>query len=264
MNVLVFDSGLGGLSVCAAVQRLGLDLTIDYLADTALFPYGDQSDAVLGARIPDLVAQEADSIGAGAVVMACNTASTLALAQTRAVLPHIPVVGVVPAVKPAAAMTRTGVIGLLGTPATVRRAYTDALIADHAAGVTVLRYGAPDLAAAAEAVLCGQAGPGDAPARAMAGLLAQPDGARMDVVVLACTHFVFVVDALAAAAPAGVRFIDSADAVARRLGEVTGAAAGDTRFGRARTTGPMTSGLAAAFRRFGFALEEEAVAARGR
>jgi glutamate racemase len=255
MNVLVFDSGLGGLSVAAAVQRRGLDLRLHYLADTALFPYGDQSDAVLGVRIPLLVAQEADRIGADAVVMACNTASTLALAQTRAALPHVPVVGVVPAVKPAAALTRTGVIGLLGTPATVRRAYTDALIADHAAGITVLRHGAPDLAAAAEAVLCGAGGPGDAPARAMAGLMSQPGGDRMDVVVLACTHFVFVVEALAAAAPAGVRFIDSADAVARRLADVTGAGPGEVRLGAARTTGPMTPGLAAAFARFGFAVE---------
>lgn len=261
MNVLVFDSGLGGLSVAAAVQRRGLDLTLHYLADTALFPYGDQTDAVLGARIPLLVAQEANRIGADAVVMACNTASTLALAQTRATLPHVPVVGVVPAVKPAAALTQTGVIGLLGTPATVRRAYTDALIAEHANSALVLRHGAPDLAAAAEAVLCGDGDPGDAPARAMAGLLGQPGGDRMDVVVLACTHFVFVADALAAAAPQGVRFIDSADAVARRLGEVTGAGAGVTRVGHARTTGPMTAGLAAAFRRFGFASEEEAVAA---
>jgi glutamate racemase len=252
MNVLVFDSGLGGLSIAAAVQRRGLDLTLCYLADTALFPYGDQADEVLAARIPGLIADHAADVGADAVIMACNTASTLALAQTRAALPGAPVVGVVPAVKPAAALTRTGVIGLLGTPATVRRAYTDALIAEHAAGVTVLRHGAPDLAAAAEAALCGAGDPGDAPARAMAGLMSQPGGDRMDVVVLACTHFIFVADALAGAAPTGVRFIDSADAVARRLADVTGAATGSVRLGSARTTGAMTPGLAAAFERFGF------------
>lgn len=262
MNVLVFDSGLGGLSICAAVVRSGRDLTLDYLADTALFPYGDQPDEVLTQRIPALIARAVAERPAQAVVMACNTASTLALAQTRAAIPDVPIIGVVPAVKPAAALTRTGVIGLLGTPATVRRAYTDALIADHAAGVTVLRHGAPDLAAAAEAVLCGADGPGDAPARAMAGLTSQPGGDRMDVVVLACTHFVFVVEALAAAAPAGVRFIDSADAVARRLVDVTRAGPGEVRLGAARTTGPMTPGLAAAFARFGFAVEIGAAAAR--
>lgn len=257
MNVLVFDSGLGGLSICAAAAGLGRDLTLDYLADTALFPYGGQADAVLVARVPALVAQAARASGAQAVVMACNTASTLALAETRAMLGPVPVVGVVPAIKPAAALTRTGVIGLLGTPATVRRAYTDALIAEHAAGVVVLRHGAPDLAAAAEAVLCGTGDARAAAGRAMAGLLTQPGGERLDVVVLACTHFVFAVDALAAAAPPGVRFIDSAEAVARRLADVTGAGPGEVRPGAAQTTGPMTAGLAAAFERFGFAAQTE-------
>ena len=135
---------------------------------------------------------------------------------TRAAL-DVPVVGTVPAIKPAAEATRTKVIGVLGTPATVRQAYVDNLAAEFASDCVVLRHGAPDLAAMAEAKLRGEAVPAEAYTQAMAGLTGQPRGEEMDIVVLACTHFPLVEDELAAAARRPLRFVHGGQGIARRV-----------------------------------------------
>src|SRR5512145_272302 len=154
-RVLVFDSGVGGLSVLDAIAASEHALELDYVADNAWLPYGLKSDAELRARVPALLQRLVEQWRPEAVVVACNTASTIALDAVRAAL-TVPVVGVVPPIKPAAALTRTGVIGLLATPATVKRAYTDDLVAQFAADKKVVRHGSAALVQAAEQKLRGE------------------------------------------------------------------------------------------------------------
>lgn len=215
-RALVFDSGVGGLSVLDAICASGHALELDYIADNAWLPYGLKSDGDLRARLPALLFSLAVQWKPDIVVLACNTASTLALDGVRAAL-NVPVVGVVPPIKPAAALTRTGTIGLLATPATVGRAYTNDLIAQFATGVRVVRHGSAALVEAAERKLRGEPTPPEAIAGAIAGLFETPGGADIDVVALACTHFPLIADELAAAAPRPCVWLDSGEAVARRI-----------------------------------------------
>lgn len=248
----MFDSGVGGLSVFDAVAAARLPVEIDYAADDAWLPYGEKSDAALRARVPALIAALAQALSPDLVVLACNTASTLALEETRAAV-AVPVVGVVPPIKPAAALTQTGVIGLLATPATVRRAYTDALIGEFAAGKRVIRVGDAALVAAAEAKLAGRAPPRDAVAGAIAALFEAPGGEALDVVALACTHFPLLREELAAAAPRPVGWLDSGAAIARRVAALLGAAGeGAPRARLAAFTGAVAA-LPPGFRARGFA-----------
>lgn len=214
--ILFFDSGLGGLSVLGPTRELLPTAPIVYVADYAGLPYGEKSNEELAARVPALLGRLVERYRPRLVVIACNTASTIALAHVRAAL-DLPIVGTVPAIKPAAEMTRTGVIGVLGTEATVRQPYVDDLSARFAADRTVLRHGSPGLVTAAEAKLKGAPADQLAAARAIAGLRTQPGGDAMDVIVLACTHFPLLLDELQAAAGPGVRFIDGAAGIARRV-----------------------------------------------
>jgi glutamate racemase len=231
-RVLVFDSGVGGLSVLDAIAASGHALSLDYVADNAWLPYGLKSDASLRARVPALLARLTEQWSPDAVVVACNTASTIVLPDVREAL-SIPVVGVVPPIKPAAAMTKTGVIGLLATPATVQRTYTDDLIAQFAADKHVVRFGSASLVEAAERKLRGEAIDLAAVHEAIDALFA--DGA-VDVVALACTHFPLLAQELAAAAPRPCTWLDSGAAIARRVADVTGAASGIARTERAGFT----------------------------
>lgn len=234
-RVLVFDSGVGGLSVLDAIARTEFALELDYVADNAWLPYGLKSDADLRARVPALLAQLCEQWTPAAVVVACNTASTIALADVRAAL-SVPVVGVVPPIKPAAEMSRSGMIGLLATPATIRRAYTDDLIAQFAANRSVIRFGSSALVEAAEAKLRGDALDGAAITEAIDGLFRVEGGDRLDAVALACTHFPLLADELSAAAPRAVSWLDSGAAIARRVGQVTGASGGTPNMRRAGFT----------------------------
>lgn len=245
-RVLVFDSGIGGLSVLDAIAAADAALELDYCADNAWLPYGLKSDAALRERVPMLLARLVAQWGPDAVVVACNTASTLALDAVRAAL-DVPVVGVVPPIKPAAALTRTGTIGLLATPATVRRPYTNDLIAQFAAGVRVVRHGSAALVDAAERKLRGDAVPATAIADAVAGLFETPGGADIDVVALACTHFPLLAEELAAAAPRACVWLDSGEAIARRVRHVLIAEQGRARARRVGFTDPTAArGLASA------------------
>ncbi|TPW07174.1 MAG: glutamate racemase [Alphaproteobacteria bacterium] len=183
-RALVFDSGVGGLSVLDAIVNAGLAVDLDYVADNAWLPYGEKPDAALVARVPALIRALVDEWAPDAVVIACNTASTIALDAVRAAI-AAPVVGVVPPIKPAAEATKTGVIGLLATPATVARPYTDELIAKFAADKTVIRFGSTALVDAAERVLAGGEVNREAVAEALHGLFDAPGGDRLDVVALA-------------------------------------------------------------------------------
>lgn len=214
--ILVFDSGVGGLSVLAAIRRQLPYAPIVFAMDHAAYPYGQCDDATLTTRVPALLGRMVERYRPRLAVIACNTASTIALAAVREVL-AIPVVGTVPAIKPAARRSTSRVIGVLGTAATVRQSYVDDLAQRFASDCRVLRHGAPDLVDFVEAELRSTApAHPEAPSAALRGLLEQPGGATLDTVVLACTHFPLAIDALRAAAPRALSFIDGAEGIARR------------------------------------------------
>lgn len=251
-RILVFDSGLGGLSIVAELAEAGLDTDVYYLADTAFFPYGEKSDTSLITRVPSLIARAVSVISADLVIIACNTASTLALEQVRQVV-KIPVIGVVPAIKPAASLTKTGVIGLLATPNTVMRPYTDALIADFARGQKVVRYGAVGLAGAVEAMLSGDNLDLNIVRQSVSGLFQQECGDEIDVVVLACTHYPHAKVQLAQLAPRPVLWIDSGAAIARRAKDLLQAANFHApKLQTAFTTGGNHTATAGGLRTWGF------------
>ncbi|WP_066483706.1 MULTISPECIES: glutamate racemase [unclassified Sphingomonas] len=218
--LLFFDSGIGGLSVLAATRSLLPQAPIVYAADSAGFPYGTRSEADIAARVPALLGRLAERYDPRLIVVACNTASTIALAAVRSAL-DLPVVGTVPAIKPAAALSRTRVIGVLGTEATVRQPYVDELARAFAADCRVLRHGSAALVEMAEAVLRGEDVPYAAYADVLAGLLDQPGGDRIDVVVNACTHFPLVEAQLKRAAPRPLHFVDGSAGIARRVQALT-------------------------------------------
>lgn len=213
--ILVFDSGVGGLSVLRPIRALLPAAPILYVADNAAYPYGTKTAQEIEARVPALLGRLAERFDPELIVIACNTASTIALGAVRAAL-DLPIVGTVPAIKPAAALSKTRAIGVLGTPATVVQPYVDGLAAEFAADCTVVRHGSAELVDLAEAKLRGEDTGGHGYARALAGLLDQPGGERIDTVVLACTHFPLVEDELAAAAPRPLAFVDGKEGIARR------------------------------------------------
>ncbi len=218
--LLLFDSGVGGLSVLAELRKLLPGAPVIYAADLAGLPYGTKSEAEVAARVCGLLGRMAERYRPRLICVACNTASTIALAMVREVL-EVPIVGTVPAIKPAVAMTKTGVIGLLGTAATIRQSYVDRLEAEFAGGKRLLRHAAPELVEAAEALLRGQSIDPAVFTRAARGLRSQPGGENIDTVVLACTHFPLVRSQLAEAFGPGVAFVDGAAGIARRIASLT-------------------------------------------
>jgi len=218
--LLLFDSGVGGLSVLAEVRALLPDAPVIYAADNGGLPYGTKSEAEVAARVCGLLGRMSERYRPRLICIACNTASTIALGMVRDVL-NVPIVGTVPAIKPAAGQTRNGVIGLLGTAATIRQPYVDRLSAEFASEKVLLRFGAGELVGAAEAKLRGQTVDPAVFTRAAAGLREQPGGEKIDTVVLACTHFPLLEDELGAAFGPGVRFVDGAKGIARRIAYLT-------------------------------------------
>ena len=213
---LVVDSGVGGLAVARQIRRQGPAAKIVYAADDAGFPYGEMAEPMLAGHVVDLVGRLVGRFRPDIVVIACNTASTLVLRLLRDRL-KIPVVGTVPAIKPAVAQSRSGLISVLATPGTIDRDYTRGLIAEHAPDCHVRLVGSFQLALLAEALDARrsnrtrlQSAPEIQPA------FVERDDRRTDVIVLGCTHYVFLLDALSRAAAWPVRWIDSSPAIARR------------------------------------------------
>ena len=223
-RALVFDSGLGGLSVLAEIRRLRPDVEIVYAADDAAFPYGRLGEAALVARVETVMARLIGEAEPDVVVIACSTASTLALPPLRAAYPRLPFVGTVPAIKPAAATSRSGLISVLATRGTVARDYTHALVRDHAADCEVTLVGSSLLAVVAERVMRGEAVEEFEIGREIAPCFVEREGRRTDHVVLACTHFPLILDRLERLSLWPVSFVDPAPAIARRLDAVIGAA----------------------------------------
>jgi len=252
--ILLFDSGVGGLSVYDALRKVLPQAPVIYAADLAGLPYGTKTEAQIAARVAGLLGRMAERFQPRLACIACNTASTIALGMVRDVL-AIPVVGTVPAIKPAAALTQTGTIGLIGTEATIRQAYVDDLEAQFASGKRLLRIAAPALVAAAEAKLRGQAVDPALIAEAHARLMAMPGGEDIDTLVLACTHFPLLAEELTAAFGPQVRQVDGAAGIARRIVQLLDgqsfAASHPSRF---VVTGPLAgaAGLEAALAMRGF------------
>lgn len=215
-RILVFDSGVGGLSVAREIQqRLPLNPLV-YASDNAFFPYGTKGEAELIERVDLVINELLLRYPADILVIACNTASTLTLPHLRSKL-NVPIVGVVPAIKPAALMSKTGVIGLLATPATVARPYTHELIREYATNCHVISMGSSELVQIAEQKLRGEGIDADAIGRIAQELMRADQAEKMDVLVLACTHFPLLKDELAQHLPAQIKLIDSGTAIARRV-----------------------------------------------
>lgn len=218
--ILLFDSGVGGLTVLAALREVLPQAPILYFADTAGLPYGTKTEAEIAARVAGLLGRLSERYRPRLACIACNTASTIALGMVRDVL-NIPIVGTVPAIKPAARLTRTGTIGLLGTGATIRQSYVDRLEAEFAGDKRLLRHAAPDLVTAAEAKLHGAPVARATVREAVAGLQAQPGADEIDTLVLACTHFSLLKDELGAEFGSHVTLVDGAEGIARRIAYLT-------------------------------------------
>jgi glutamate racemase len=253
-NILLFDSGLGGLTVFREVAKARPDARYLYVADDAFFPYNGRGEAELVARVVALMGKLIDNHAPDLVVIACNTASTI-------VLPHLrerfrtPFVGTVPAIKPACATSKSKRVTVLGTQATVSREYTRALIRDFGNDSDVALVGSPRLASYAEAELHGAPVADALIVEELAPCFIDRDGRRTDTIVLACTHYPLLLERFVALAPWPVNFLDPAPAIARRVADLSGPPTGGQPSAPARivfTSGTEPSApLAAALARFG-------------
>ncbi|MGO8910434.1 MAG: glutamate racemase [Bradyrhizobium sp.] len=221
-TILVFDSGLGGLTVLREIVGARPDAHYVYVADDAFFPYGHHSEEQIIARVVPLIGELISAHHPDLVVIACNTASTLVMSHLRERY-EVPFVGTVPAIKPACAGSKTRRVSVLGTRGTVKREYTRALIRDFAQGCEVTLVGSADLASLAEAALSG----GEVSDSAISAELApcfvgagEDTSARTDTIVLACTHYPLLLDRLVRLAPWPVDWIDPAPAIARRVADL--------------------------------------------
>jgi glutamate racemase len=238
-TILVFDSGLGGLTVLREIVEARPDLRCVYVADDAFFPYGHHSEDALAARVVPLIGELIATHEPRLVVIACNTASTLVMTHLRASY-TTPFVGTVPAIKPACASSKTRRVSVLGTKGTVKREYTQRLINDFGQGCEVTLVGAANLPSLAEAALRGEH-VSDAAIEAEIAPCFLNGGARTDTVVLACTHFPLLLGRLEQLAPWPVEWIDPAPAIARRTSDLIGPAM--TREPAQRPRMLFTSGL---------------------
>ena len=218
-RILMFDSGMGGLTVARAVLRQLPEASVVYAADNAGFPYGSWAEDKLIRRIIAVMGRLVEAVEPDVVVVACNTASTIALSDLRKTF-SVPFVGTVPAIKPAAAQTKTNVIGVLATPGTVSREYTHALIHTYAYHCKVLLHGARHMAEMAEHKLKGHGVDLELLKAEMAPVFRNRDGKRTDVVVLGCTHYPLLLEEMEKVAPWPVTFLDPAPAIARRVADV--------------------------------------------
>lgn len=210
----VLDSGLGGISVLREIARALPSEDLVYVGDSAFCPYGAKPSAVLRERVGAIV-EFLLREGAGVIVLACNSATIQAIEWCREQWPAVTFVGMEPGVKPAVAQTRSGVIGVLATEASLTGEMFARLVERHGQGCEVLTRACPAFVELVEAgVLRGEAV--EAAVRDYAGPLV---AAGADVLVLGCTHYPFLREAVAETFPE-VSLIDTGAAVARRVGEV--------------------------------------------
>ena len=213
-NILVFDSGVGGISVVREIKQLLPNVSIDYLFDNLFYPYGELSEETLITRLSSLLSEMIKNTYPNLIVIACNSASTIALPALRQLF-DIPIVGVVPAIKPASALSQSKVIGLLATQGTVTRDYIEELTQAHAANCQLISVGSNELVEMAE-----QSFRGIAPDSHRLATICRPifDGA--DVMILGCTHFPLLLNSIKQVCPKHIVLIDSGRAIALRVMEL--------------------------------------------
>jgi glutamate racemase len=234
-TILVFDSGLGGMTVLREIVAARPDARYVYVADDAFFPYGHHTEQEIIARVVPLIGELIDRHTPDLVVIACNTASTLVMSYLRQAY-KIPFVGTVPAIKPACARSKTKRVSVLGTKGTVQREYTRGLIRDFAQGCEVKLVGSPELASLAENALSGhEVSDRDILAELTPCFVgaSEDETSRTDTIVLACTHYPLLLDRFVKLAPWPVEWIDPAPAIARRAADLLGPAAGEVSDDRA-------------------------------
>jgi glutamate racemase len=224
-TILVFDSGLGGLTVLREIVRARPDADYVYVADDAFFPYGHHSEEQIIARVVPLIGGLIAAHAPDLVVIACNTASTLVMSHLRREY-SVPFVGTVPAIKPACASSKSKRVSVLGTKGTVKREYTKRLIHDFAQGCEVTLVGSAELASLAEAALNGSEVSDSDISAELAPCFVDGGEARTDTVVLACTHYPLLLERMVKLAPWPVDWIDPAPAIARRVSDLLGPAGG--------------------------------------
>jgi len=226
LTILVFDSGLGGMTVLREIVAARSEAHYIYVADDAFFPYGHHSEAEIIARVVPLIGELIDRHAPDLVVIACNTASTLVMSYLREAY-KIPFVGTVPAIKPACAQSKTKRVSVLGTKGTVQREYTRGLIRDFAQGCEVTLVGSPELASLAERALNGhEVSDRDILAELAPCFVGAGDASRTDTIVLACTHYPLLLDRFKKLALWPVEWIDPAPAIARRVSDLLGTRGG--------------------------------------
>lgn len=253
-TILVFDSGVGGLSVYNEIRQLLPDLHYIYAFDNVAFPYGEKSEAFIVERVLAIVTAVQARYPLALAVIACNSASTVTLPALREKF-RFPVVGVVPAIKPAARLTANGVVGLLATRGTVKRPYTHELVARFANECRIEMLGSAELVEMAEAKLQGKTVSLDELRRILRPWLrmAEPP----DTVVLGCTHFPLLKEELLAVLPDGTRLVDSGAAIARRTAwllehDAPDAHSDDSNIAYCMALTPETVQLMAVLERYGF------------
>ncbi|EOC1095498.1 glutamate racemase [Cronobacter malonaticus] len=253
-TILVFDSGVGGLSVYDEIRQLLPDLHYIYAFDNVAFPYGEKSEAFIVERVVEIVTAVQSRYPLALAVIACNSASTVSLPALREKF-AFPVVGVVPAIKPAARLTANGVVGLLATRGTVKRPYTHELIARFANECQIEMLGSAELVEIAEAKLHGEPVSLEALRRVLRPWLRMPE--PPDTVVLGCTHFPLLADELLQVLPEGTRLVDSGAAIARRTAwllehEAPDACSSDKNIAYCMALTPEVAQLMSVLQRYGF------------
>jgi glutamate racemase len=216
LRILIFDSGVGGLSISESLTERLPDAELVLLADNAYFPYGEMDEKLLISRVTDLLVQSADLFMPDCIVVACNTVSTVALEKIRDSL-SIPIIGVVPAIKPAALMSESKVIGLLATPATINRPYTAELVNQFAGNCEVISMGSTRLVEMSEQQLRGDVIDEDELALILQPFLIAAHQKNLDVIVLGCTHFPLLTELLRSILPTSINLVDSSAAIARQV-----------------------------------------------
>jgi glutamate racemase len=255
-TILVFDSGLGGLTVFQEITKIHPGAHFVYAADDAFFPYGRHSEAELIVRVVAVMGDLIKAHHPDIVVVACHTASTLVLSALRTHF-QVPFVGTVPAIKPACAGSKSKRVSVLGTKATVAREYTKVLIRDFAQGCEVTLVGSARLAGIAEAGLISGTVDDAAVAAEIAPCFVDHGGRRTDTIVLACTHYPLLLDRFKRDAPWAVDWVDPAPAIARRVADLLPPSLSEAAFKAQAvfTSGqPPSAGLIAALTRFGIAV----------
>ncbi len=218
-KILMIDSGVGGLSIARAITERLPTLDFHYIADDLGFPYGGLSEDQLSVRVLELVARACDREKFNAVVIACNTASTCVLPNLRTKL-DVPVIGTVPAIKPASRITKTAKVSILATPQTIASSYLHKLIETHAKNIEVTTVASPELANLAELNFLGTKIEKTALLREITPAFIEAASGRTDTIVLGCTHYPLLIDELKAHAPWPVNWLDPSHAIAKHLARV--------------------------------------------